>query len=327
MPAHTATGTRLDWSRVPERVREAVDEALGSPVAHAATQTGGFSPGAAARLRLADGRAAFVKACGAALNPDTPDLNRAEVVALSLLPPDVPAPRLIASYDDGDWVALVLEDVDGHRPQTPWAQPDVDAVTSALTVLSRTTAHQALPTFDNAALALSAWDDVATDPAGIDPGLLARLPELLDLQARAQEVTVGSSLVHWDARNDNILVRPDGEAVLLDWAWACRGAPWLDTLLLATDFRIQGGPDADAYLRCAEPTREVPGEDLRAVIACMVGVWSERARRPAPPGLPTIRPWQANCAAAALRWMDDGTAWTGGGKAPPDDRPAGPPCP
>lgn len=309
MPAPTASGTRLDWDRVPGRVRVAVEEALGSPVAHAATQSGGFSPGAAARLRLADGRRAFVKACGADLNPDTPDLNRAEAVALSLLPPDVPAPRLIASYDDGDWVALVLEDVDGHRPGTPWTQRDVDAVTKALTLLSRTTAHETLPTFADAALALSAWDDIAADPTDIDPALLSRLPEMLDLQAHAREVSRGDALVHWDARNDNILVRPDGEAVLLDWAWACRGAPWLDTLLLAADFRVQGGPEADAYLRSAGPTHGVPGEDLRSVIACMVGVWSERARRPAPPGLPTIRPWQAHCAAAALRWLDEGTTW------------------
>lgn len=97
--------------------------------------------------------------------------------------------------------------------------------------------------------------------------------------------------------------------MLLDWAWACRGAPWLDTLLLAVDVVIQGGPDPDEFVRAAETTRDVPGADLRAMVACMVGVWSERARRPSPPGLPTIRAWQAHCASTALGWLDGSRLW------------------
>ena len=155
---------------------------------------------------------------------------------------------------------------------------------------------------------LTGWDDVAADPHGVPAGLLARLPEMLDLQARAQVVTAGTALVHWDARSDNVLLR-DGEAVLLDWAWACRGAPWLDTLLLAADFVIQGGPDPDAYLRSAPVTGTADPQDLRSMVATMVGFWVDRARRPAPPGLPTIRRWQAHCADGALRWLDSSRQW------------------
>jgi len=79
--------------------------------------------------------------------------------------------------------------------------------------------------------------------------------------------------------------------------------------VLAVDFRIQGGPDADEYLTRAEPTRNADPADLRAMVACMVGVWSERARRPDPPGLPTIRRWQAHCAAVALSWFHEGRLW------------------
>ncbi|HKO84950.1 MAG TPA: hypothetical protein VJ140_10420 [Actinomycetota bacterium] len=46
-------GRRLDWERLSAPVREALQARLGSPVIHAATQPGGFSPGLAARLRLA----------------------------------------------------------------------------------------------------------------------------------------------------------------------------------------------------------------------------------------------------------------------------------
>jgi hypothetical protein len=75
------------------------------------------------------------------------------------------------------------------------------------------------------------------------------------------------------------------------------------------DFCMQGGPDPDAFLSSAALTRDLPPDHLASVLAGMVGVWHERARRPAPPGLPTIRIWQAHCGAAALHWLDHGTLW------------------
>jgi Phosphotransferase enzyme family len=303
-----AASPRISWADVPRHVQAAVEHELGSPIRRAVTQVGGFSPGAAVRVVCENGRRAFVKAVGLSLNPDSPGLHRAELHAMSLLPGEVPAPALLAAFDDGDWVALVLEDVDGRRPDVPWQGEDVAAMSRALAQLGRTEAPRQLPTFADIVNMLTSWDEVAADPAGIDPALLARLPEMTEAQGLACEVTAGDALVHWDARADNVLVR-DGNAVLLDWAWASRGAPWLDSLLLAMDFRIQGGPDADDFLLASTCTRDVEPEQLRSVVACMVGVWAERARRPSPPGLPTIRRWQAHCRDHALRWVDEGTVW------------------
>ena len=307
--APLAASPRISWDEVPQHVRAAVDRELGSRVGEAVTQQGGFSPGAAVRVVCEDGRRAFVKAVGLSLNPDSPGLHRSEILAMSLLPDGVPAPRLLASYDDGDWVALVLEDIDGRRPSVPWHGSDVTAIAAALEQIARTSAHEQLPSFADAVHMLTSWDEVAADPAGIDRALLNRLPEMTAAQSMARDVTTGAALVHWDARADNVLIR-DGRAVLLDWAWASRGAPWLDSLLLAMDFRIQGGPDCDDFLRTQPVTRGVEPVHLRSVVACMVGVWAERARRPSPPGLPTIRAWQAHCRHHALAWLDDGALWS-----------------
>jgi hypothetical protein len=57
-------GTRIEWSGVPEAVRQSVDDRLGAAVSEAVSQALGFSPGLAARLRLSDGRRVFVKAIG-----------------------------------------------------------------------------------------------------------------------------------------------------------------------------------------------------------------------------------------------------------------------
>jgi hypothetical protein len=300
---------RIAWDDVPRHVRAAVEAGLGAAITSAVTQDGGFSPGAAVRVVCEDGRRAFVKAVGLSLNPDSPGLHRAELHAMSLLPAEVPAPALLASFDDGDWVALVLEDVDGRRPGLPWTSDDATTMAATLEKVAPTRAADRLRPFAETVQFLDSWDKVGADPAGIDSALLDRLPEMLAAQALARQVSSGDALVHWDARADNVLIR-DGQAILLDWAWASRGAPWLDTLLLGLDFTVQGGPEPNSFLRQNVVTREVPTEHLRSIVLCLIGMFAHRARLPAPPGLPTIRMWQAHCRDRALHWVDEGAGWT-----------------
>lgn len=85
-------GMRLGWRETPARVRAAIQWWLGAEVVDARTQPGGFSPGLAARLRLADGRRVFVKAIGAERTPMGPASYRAEARVTAALPPSVPAP-------------------------------------------------------------------------------------------------------------------------------------------------------------------------------------------------------------------------------------------
>src|SRR5438105_15321277 len=50
-----------------------------------------FSPGVAARLRLADGRGLFVEAVGPTLNAESPAIRRREARIVSALPLTVPS--------------------------------------------------------------------------------------------------------------------------------------------------------------------------------------------------------------------------------------------
>jgi aminoglycoside phosphotransferase (APT) family kinase protein len=53
--------------------------------------------------------------------------------------------------------------------------------------------------------------------------------------------TAGDALVHRDIRLDNTAVGADGgPAVLLDWAYAAAGAPWIDLAQLAADVVATG---------------------------------------------------------------------------------------
>ena len=131
-----AAGIRAQWDQVPGHIHDWVGTLLGSPVTSAVNQPGGFSPGLAARVRCADGSRAFVKAVGTPLNPDTPHWHRAEARFAAALPDTAPAPRLRGSYDDGEWVALVFDEIDGHAPEMPWRTGDLEHVLQAVTELS-----------------------------------------------------------------------------------------------------------------------------------------------------------------------------------------------
>ena len=134
-PAPAAEGKRLPYSAIPDHLRSAIDRQLGSDVVEAVTQPGGFSPGVAARLRLADGRRAFVKAVGD-INPESPDIHRAEIRIARALPAATPAPRLLGSIDADGWVILLLEDIDGALPEQPWRPDELARVLAAMSEMT-----------------------------------------------------------------------------------------------------------------------------------------------------------------------------------------------
>lgn len=286
-----AVGVRAPYASVPLHVREWVEAELGSQVVQAATQPGGMSPGCAARLELANGSRAFVKAVGSTLNPNTPDLFRAETAVLSVLEPVAWRATLRAAYDDGDWVAMILDDIDGRHPN--WAAPaDVDRVLAAveqqtheLTPLPRgleiiAAAEQALrwaATLQNAAP-----QELAALPDWLDPEdqglrqLLAGLPTWLS----------GDTLCHWDVRNDNLLIRPDGSVVIVDWGMVRRGPMWADTAVLALEWAET--PRFDEIM-AASPF--MAGVDDQVLTAFLLGIGIQltlTSTRPPPQGLPTM---------------------------------------
>src|SRR6478672_7679817 len=97
---------RPQWADLPGELRADVERALGSAVVHARSQSGGFSPGSADRVVLADGRRAFVKTGDGAVNAETVEIHRMEAAIAAILPASVPAPRLLAVVDRGDVIAL-----------------------------------------------------------------------------------------------------------------------------------------------------------------------------------------------------------------------------
>lgn len=306
-----AAGVRVNWEELPDHVRAAIEERTGGRVVEAITQPGGFSPGLAARLRLADGRRVFVKAVSADANPDTPWIHRREAEVVAALPLEAAVPKLLWSYDEGGWVALGLTDIDGHTPAQPWRSHELDLVIKGLQrlheVLTPSPVESATAA-DAFATEIKGWSELQSMQAtGLDAWSMKYLDRLVDLEASAPSMMSGGTLLNFDVRADNILIAGDG-AYFVDWPWARIGPRFVDWLGLAPSVHMQGGPAPDELLRRVL-IDDVPDETINAALASLTGYFLGHSRRPPPPGIPTVRAFQAAQGNVALAWLRQRLGW------------------
>jgi hypothetical protein len=304
----------VPYDGLPAPVREWVEGALGERVVEAVTQPGGFSPGAAARVRGASGSRAFVKAVSSEVNVDSPRMYRREIVVTAALPEVAPAPRLLASYDDGTWVALMLQDIDGRHPMIPWRHDELQRVVAAIDELAADLTPCPLPDAphvgDEWRPEFSHWRDAAAagPPDGLDDWCGRHLDRLAELEAGWEAAAAGDTLLHLDLRADNMLVTAD-RVWLVDWPWAARGNPLFDLAAFCPSVGMQGGPEPAGLLAMSSVGRAAQPDRLLPLVAAIAGYFTFTALRPPPPGLPTVRPFQAAQGVVALRWLRDLTGW------------------
>jgi hypothetical protein len=314
MVGPSAEGIRVAYGDLPDAVRTWVDDALGDPVVEAVTQPGGFSPGAAARLRTATGRRAFVKAVSNEVNPETPGMHRREIAVTGALPAVTPVPRLLSSYDDGTWVGLLLEDVGGRHPLLPWRRDELERVVATideladdLTPCPLADAHDVgedwRPEFRN-------WRDAssARPPDGLAAWCVRHLERLAELEAGWETAASGDTLLHLDLRADNMLINDD-RVWVVDWPWAARGHPLFDLAAFCPSVAMQGGPEPAQVLAMSAVGTAAEPDRLLPLVTAIAGYFVVGALRPPPPGLPTVRAFQAAQGEVALRWLRELTGW------------------
>ena len=326
---HPSGGRRLRWSDLPAPVRAAVEERLGGAVVHEDGATTGFSPGLASVLVTADGTRAFVKAAQVHDGSDAARLHRTEARRTAALPPDLPVPQPLWVQDDGVWVVVAYEAVDGRSPVTPWDPEELDAVLDAVARVGATDASGLdLPdATDGLAELFTGWERLRDDP---DPGLgaiapwaVGRLDELADLARRGVTACAGDALLHGDLRADNLLVTDDG-VVVVDWPYASRGAAFSDVVSFLPSVGMQGirgrtdpltgpadvehrhavGAELDALFRSGPSAEGVAADDVTAVVAGVTSYFLDACRRPPVPVIPRLRAFQRAQGAAAAAWLE-----------------------
>jgi aminoglycoside phosphotransferase (APT) family kinase protein len=310
-----ATGVRPDWSELPPHLRAALDERLGAPIVSAETQPGGFSPGIAVRVVTADGQRVFVKAVGPTPNPDSPRFHRNELRIVSSMPHGVAVPRLLWSLDEeeGGWVVLVFEDVEGRHPSLPWRAAELERVIDGLAALA--TALTPSPVAADSAgkmlaSSINSWHLLRDDQRdGLDDWSARNLDRLVALEEHVADAVEGETLVHLDVRADNLLLTED-RVYLVDWPHAHVGATWLDAIGFAPSVAMQGGPQPEELLPRWPGAGEADPDAVTAAVASVAGFFTQRALLPPPPGLPTLRAFQAAQGEVARAWLARRTGWT-----------------
>jgi aminoglycoside phosphotransferase (APT) family kinase protein len=305
-----AAGVRTDWRALPDRVRIAIEQRLGSSVVSAVTQPGGFSPGLAARVRTAAGQRVFIKAVGSNANPLAPTFHRREARIAALLPPDVPVPRLLWSFDEGDegWIVLAFEDIEGRQPRQPWQSDELDRVLDALIRVSAALSPSPVPV----SLAGEAGGSVVFNrgwwqrlrdepPIGLDPWSRRHAHVLAEIEAGASAAVAGDTLLHLDIRADNLLLTPD-RVLIVDWPHARIGAAWVDLVCFAPSVAMQGGPSPEELIQRHPAGRTAEAGALTAAVVALAGFFIWGSLQPPPPGLPTLRAFQASQGAIARAW-------------------------
>jgi aminoglycoside phosphotransferase (APT) family kinase protein len=270
---------------------------LGSRITDVEEQTGGMSPGCATRLVGDDGSRLFVKVVGRIHNPDTPTLFRREVVALDLIGSADLWADLVAVWDDDDWVAILLEDVEGRHPDLT-RDPDLGAVLTATDALADELARRVPEPpepqrgggLGDLYHAFARWGASVDRLAEIDPTFIpAWLPGRADeVRERVATLTEPTErrLVHADIRADNLLIRPSGRPVFLDWGMAAVGPAWVDPLLARLDL-VESQAFDDAAASCARLA--TAGEETVTAFLLALGVFlAWRATTAVDVNLPTI---------------------------------------
>lgn len=303
---HGRTARRLEWAHLPPGVRALIEQHCGSEVVEAVSQGGGFTPGFASVLICADGSRHFVKAASTVAQRMFADAYREEARKLRALPETVPAPRLLWLVDD-DWVVLGLEYVEARAPRRPWRADELDPCLDALEIVAEvlTPAPEALrldPVTEEFATWPAFWDTVR------ERDELPNADEAAALAAGFAEAMGGSTVVHVDVRDDNVLLTTDGRALFCDWNWPVVGAAWLDSLFMLLGPRGDG-LDVEAVIAQRRLLRDVPPDHVDRVLALICGYFLSSADEPVPPTSPHIRDAQRWQGEVVWGWLSERRGW------------------
>ncbi|MFZ4266787.1 aminoglycoside phosphotransferase [Streptomyces arboris] len=262
---------RIGLDRLPPAARAAVEEHTG-PLLTVEETTEGFNSEIAARVTSTTGTW-HIKG----LRTDHPRAwTQRREAAIAPFLTDL-APALRWRVETAGWDLLGFEALDGHHANYAPGSPDLPEVAALLRRLNETPC----------------------------PGIELRRAEqrLEHYVADPDDLRyfAGPHLLHTDLNNANVLVdahAPQGRrARLVDWAWATRGAAWLDAGYWIIWLIAAGHTPASAVHWAAEiPSwHTAPTKGITAFAAANASLWSDISN--AAPD-----PWTLRLATAASAW-------------------------
>ncbi|GAA2779387.1 hypothetical protein GCM10010452_03830 [Crossiella cryophila] len=270
---------RRRWEDLPTSVREAVQQQCG-PVTAVDYATTGVNSAFAATLHTEDGLV-FCKGT----TDTTSAAHRTEVRVAPYLPA-VAAPRLLWHTDESGWLLLGFEHVAGQHADLSPESPHIDLVVEALHILTEALTPcppVEVPHLSDKLARVAPWRRLRQAPPKELEPWRDRFDEFIALEGVAIEAVRGDSLAHTDLNPLNILITD--RAKIIDWAWAHRAAPWVDSAHLVIRLIASGHAPQDAEARAASlrgGSGSAP-EKLTAFAVTVFGWWEWlRVKYPAP---------------------------------------------
>ena len=182
------------------------------------------------------------------------------------------APDLLWQIEEAGWVLLGFEHLNGHHADYSADSPDLPKVADLLRRLGEVPCPEI--ELRRAEQRLEAY---AANPADL-------------------EYFSGPALLHTDLNDYNVIV--GDSAHLVDWAWATRGATWLDAGYWVVWLMAAGGHEPESAEQWADriPTwRTAPLRGVTAFALANANVWEEI-------GGDDPDPWTARMVTASRRW-------------------------
>jgi hypothetical protein len=95
----------------------------------------------------------------------------------------------------------------------------------------------------------------------------------------------------------------------VDWPHASVGSAIFDLVAWAPSVVLEGGPAPEEFLALSATAPAVDRAVLVSLVAAFSGFLVRHSLQPSPPGLPTLRAFQAAQGAVALDWLRRVTDW------------------
>ncbi|MER7361964.1 phosphotransferase [Nonomuraea wenchangensis] len=292
---------RPSWEDLPGAVRQTIEQQVGL-VLKAESATAGIMPGLAARVHLEAGHSVFVKAIPSTSAGSA--LHLTEAWAGRVLPEEAPAPRMLWNDVCDDWLVMVHEYVNDnsrHADLTP-GSPDLPAVigtVSRMEALLTPAPKGGADVARNVEALVAKGRHLFAKPAGVlqDRDVYERAVAGFDIADLA-----GDTLLHYDLSSTNILITGSGGVRVIDWAFACRGAAWVEAAMLAPRLvEVGHAPDAvEAMLSPVPSWAQAPRDALVGLTA----LWTMFRLYKALYGPENVREGRARAAVAGKAWLD-----------------------
>lgn len=263
------TTARMAFGVLPAALVADVETYTG-PISDVASVTTGYNSQIAARVHSATGTY-FVKGLRTSHKRAWTQRREAE------MGPYVEGlgPSVVAHVTYCDWELLIFEALEGHHADYSPGSPDLPAVAALLTRLAETPCP------------------------GIDLRPMEDRLQAYVSEPSAARAFAGDTLVHTDPNDTNVIVT-GSSAKLVDWAWASRGAAWIDAAYWVTWLIAAGGhtpASAEGWAAQVPAWTRAESAALTAFAQAKATYWNHVAGT-------DPDPFTANMLAATRQWAE-----------------------